>query len=143
MKKIILALCALTAAGVALAQTVVIIFMAIGITLAGSLAIWVIDKNANSMTMRWVVLEGRNHHNWYPVLTNRVPVLPRKTEAFPAFFIYSDTNNIPNLPHLYRVRLADDSEIPPGYAPQLIPGSDVQPVLYVESGTNVYRVSGL
>lgn len=133
MKKILLTVAALTAATVAIAQTAVVLFVLISATLAGSLALYVLDHNATGLTMRWVVLEERHGKAFTPILTNYVPVLPRPTEALPAFFICNTTNGPnTNVPHLYRVRLADDWEIPQGFIVEDKESNGVRPVIYLK-----------
>ena len=127
MKKLLAAFLILAAPVLLIAQTVVVVLMLFAATACGGLLIWVVDKNASQINMRWVVLERSNGQgNYVAVETNRVPLAPKKLEAFPSFFIVSLTNSI----KLYRVRLAEDWEIPQGFAPSIRPGAEAQPILY-------------
>jgi hypothetical protein len=127
MKRLIAFATALFLPALIFAQTVVIVLCLVIAAGCGGMLIWVLDKNASSINMHWVVLERCNGHGtWAAIQTNRVPVAPKKLEAFPAFFLVSATNNV----KLYRVRLAEDWEIPQGFVPSIRPGAEAQPVLY-------------
>lgn len=134
MKKIAIFLLSLSAPAILLAQTIVIVLAMFAAAACGGMLIWVVDKNATSITMHWVILERRSHHEYVAIETNRVPIAPKKLEAFPSFFIVSTTNNIA----LYRVRLAEDWEIPQNFVPIIRPGAEAQPVIYdAEKLTNL------
>ncbi len=97
---------------------------------ACGLLIWAYAKNETILQMRWLVLErGQQKVSgpWTPVATNRVPVGPKVMEAFPAFIVVTNGGD---QRVWFRVRLAEDDEIPQGFTPQITPGKSVQPVLY-------------
>lgn len=128
MKKLLSILLLLAAPAILLAQTIYVVLLLFVAAASGGLLIWVVDKNAQQVNMRWVILERRDHHTFVPIETNRVPVGPNKLEAFPSFFILSQTNT--GAVKLYRVRLAEDWEIPNGFSPSIREGAEARPFLY-------------
>lgn len=130
MKKTFLFLATWLVALAVVAQTVVIILVLTCAAAAGGMLIWVMDKNASQVTMRWVILERRAGGEYISIETNRVPVAPEAlkdlTKAFPSFFVVATTNSV----KLYRVRLAEDWEIPNGFTPVVRVGAEAQPILY-------------
>lgn len=106
-------------------QSAIIILAMLCAAGAGGMLIWVLDKNSTTINMRWVILERKSHADWCPIETNRVPVAPTKLEAFPAFFVVSVTNGF----KIYRVRLAEDWEIPQSFVPSIRIDAEAQPVI--------------
>lgn len=106
-------------------QSAVIILAMVCAAGAGGMLIWVLDKNSTTINMRWVILEGHFPGYWCPVSTNRVPIAPKKLEDFPAFFVLTTSN----ITKIYRVRLAEDWEIPQSFVPSIRIDAEAQPVI--------------
>lgn len=131
MKKLIVSLLAMVIPVVVLAQTALILLMAVAVAVSGGLYIYVLDRNSQIAGMKWVVLEVRRGHDWHSVLTNRVPV--SQNPSFPAFFIAVDTNR--NVPELCRVRLLEEVQEGNFIAPKVPDNYPYRPVLYNDDGS--------
>lgn len=136
MKKLAFILMAVVTATVAFAQAAIVLFVLVSAAAAGGIALYVIDRGSDTLSMRWVILEMRRGHTFCAIQTNYVPVTPHKTDALPAFFVVTCTNGpSTNEPHLFRVRLAEDWEIPQGFVPSEANG--VKPVIYSKNDPRI------